>query len=404
MSTLTHDRNVGIGGAAALAALALAAMLGMQWARGGWPFESAAHPERAERVEGPAPQTGHEGHGAPAAAAGQGSGTSSPAGYAPVTVEPARLPALALSVATVEERPLKKTLRTVGSISFDETRTAHVHSRVRGWIDGIAVNFVGKEVKAGDVLCTIYSQEVYAAEIELLATPQGPLLEAARKRLRLWDVPQSEIARLERTREPRRSFPLLAPRAGTVVAKQALQGMYVDASVELYTLSDLSRVWVQADVYEAEVAKVRPGSPATLRVEGLEAPVVAEVTFVAPTLDEATRTRKVRFELPNPERALLPGAFVAVELGVDLGSALAVPEDAVILTGTRAIVFVAHGEPPTHFEPREVKLGPLVGDQYRVDAGLKAGERVATGAQFLLDSESRLRASSVEGGGNAHAH
>jgi membrane fusion protein, copper/silver efflux system len=390
MSTLTHDRRLLPFALAAIAvtALVLVFAVGSQWFRAGERSAPAAR-EAAGAPEHPA---GHAEVGA----------NATPVGYAPVMIEPSRLPALGLRLATVEERPLNKTLRTVGAIALDETRTAHVHSRVRGWIDRIHVDFVGKEVKAGEVLCTIYSQEVYAAEIELLATPAGPLLEAARRRLLLWDVPRSEIARLESSREARRSFPLLAPRSGTVVAKQALAGMYVDASNELYTLSDLSRVWVQADVYEAEVARVRAGTPATLRVEGLEKPVVAAAAFLSPTLDEVTRTRKVRFELPNPDGTLLPGAFVTVEISVELGNGLTVPEDAVIRTGTRSIVFVAQGEPPQHFEPREVTLGPLVGELYRVEKGLSAGERVATGAQFLLDSESRLRASS--GGGHAHSH
>jgi Cu(I)/Ag(I) efflux system membrane fusion protein len=320
-------------------------------------------------------------------------------------IDPAKGPAMGLTTAPVVEKDLNKQLRTVGLVALDETRTAHVHSKVRGWIDGINVNFVGKQVHAGDVLCSIYSQEVYSAEIELLAllNQGGPVLEAARRRLALWDVPKAEVSRLEATREARRTFPLLAPRDGVVVAKQALQGMYVDAAVELYTLSDLNQVWVVADVYEADVPYVRQGQPAQLRVEGTTAPIAAGASFLSPTLDETTRTRKVRFELPNTEGKLLPGAFVSVEMDLMFGRGLAVPESAVIRTGTRAIVFVAHGDPAEHFEPREVTLGPLVGDSYRVEEGLSAGEHVATGAQFLLDSESRLRASSG-GGGHVHSH
>lgn len=400
MTTLAHDRRVPSAGLIAIALVAIAVAAVAAAFAFGWFRREPVEPSPA------ASASGHVGHGAPAQSVdghqgGANGPTTAPTGYAPVKITAGAGPALGLRLATVEERPLAKSLRTVGTIALDETRTAHVHSRVRGWIDGIQVSFVGQEVKAGEVLCTIYSQEVYAAEIELLGTPQGPLLDAARRRLLLWDVPRSEIARLESSREARRSFPLLAPRAGTVVGKQALQGMYVDASLELYTLSDLSKVWVLADVYEADVPRVRPGTPATLRIEGQEKPLVAAVTFVSPTLDETTRTRKVRFELKNADRTLLPGGFVAVEIAVTLGSGLTVPEDAVIRTGTRSIVFVAHGDPAEHFEPREVVLGPLVGAYYRVDSGLQAGEAVATGAQFLLDSESRLRASS---GGGGHAH
>ena len=383
--------------AVALVAALLAAAALTQLLRRSWPFsgrEPVAAPHAVAAGAGP-----HEGHGA----APQGHGV--PEGYAPVQVDAARLDALALTVAEVQERALVKPLRTVGVVTLDETRTAHVHPKVRGWIERISVDFVGEAVRAGEVLCSIYSQEVYAAELELLAVLDGggPLLAAARRRLALWDVPRSEVARLERTREARRTFPLLAPRAGTVIAKQAIEGMYVDPSTELYTLSDLSVLWVQADVYEDDVSAVGLGDVATLRVAGLSQPVEAKAVFLAPTLDEATRTRKVRFELQNPKGRLLPGAFVDVALELQLGRGLAVPESAVLRTGERAIVFVAHGEPPTHFEPREVQLGPRVGDAFQVAGGLHEGERVATGAQFLLDSESRLRASSrPEGGHGGH--
>jgi len=348
------------------------------------------------------PAMDHSAHGS---AAPKSTKATLPVGYAAVTVDPARAAAMGLATAPVEERELTRALRAAGVVTLDETRTAHVHAKVRGWVEGIHVDFVGRKVKKGEALCSIYSQEVYAAEIELLSilertgTAPDQLLDAARRRLELWDVPKSEIARLVATREPQRTFPLLAPRAGTVVAKEALQGMYVDPSIELYTLSDLSKVWVVADVYEAEVPYVRIGDRARLTVEG-QASIDARVTFMAPTLDEATRTRKIRVEVEGS--TLLPGAFVTAELPLMMGRALVVPESAVIRTGPRSIVFIAHGENAEHLEPREIKLGPLVGDVYRVDEGLRAGDRVAIGAQFLLDSESRLRATSGAGGGHAH--
>jgi Cu(I)/Ag(I) efflux system membrane fusion protein len=327
-------------------------------------------------------------------------------------IDPARADAMQLTTAPVQEQDFTRTVRTVGVVALDETRSAHVHSRVRGFIEGLRVDFIGRKVAAGEVLCSVYSQEVYAAETELLALldrasgdqAPDPLLEAARKRLLLWDVPGEEIARLERTREPRRAFPLVAPRTGVVVAKEAVEGTYVDPSVELYTLSDLSRVWVLVDVYEPDVPSVHLGDVARLKVEGQSASLEAKVTFLAPAIDEATRTRKVRLELDNRGGQLLPGAFVTAELRLSAGRGLAVPESAVIRTGTRNIVFVAHGDPASHFEPREVALGPLVGGRYRVESGVKDGDRVATGAQFLLDSESRLRATSGSGGGHVHAH
>ncbi|MES1174962.1 MAG: efflux RND transporter periplasmic adaptor subunit [Myxococcales bacterium] len=335
---------------------------------------------------------------------------SLPRGYAAVTVEPSRVAALQLASAPVEESEFTRVVRSVGVVTLDETRSAHVHSKVRGWIDGIFVDFVGRKVKAGEPLCSIYSQEVYSAEIEFLSilnrgansAAPDPLLDAARRRLSLWDVPKSEVARLEATREPKRTFPLLAPRAGVVVSKEAVQGMFVDSALELYTLSDLSRLWVLVDVYEVDVPYVHVGDHAGLTIEGITASIDAKVAFLAPTIDEATRTRKVRFELDNKEGRLLPGAFATAEMTLSMGRGLAVPESAVIRTGARSIVFVSHGAEGAHLQPREITLGPLVGDRYRVQAGLSVGERVATGAQFLLDSESRLRATSGPAGAHAH--
>ncbi|WP_441289050.1 efflux RND transporter periplasmic adaptor subunit [Sorangium sp. KYC3313] len=392
------------------------------------PAPAPNDPHAGHRAQGAEPARGdaHAGHGAQQGAepaegrAKEGPGTPmTPAGYAPVSLDPARLGGLSLSTALVEARELKRPLRTVGVVALDETRSAHVHAKVRGFIERVAVDFVGRKVSAGQVLCSLYSQEVFAAELEFVALLEraagGPmpagefgaaerraqeqLLGAARRRLSLWDVPKAEIARLEATRQPQRTFALTAPRAGVVVAKQAVEGMFVEPSLELYTLSDLSRVWVLADVYERDVPYVRAGDHAHLTVEGREGALHAPVAFVPPTVDEATRTMKIRFELDNSDGSLRPGAFVSVTMNLALGEGLSVPESAVIRTGTRAIAFVVQGG---RAEPREVKLGPLIGDRYRVDDGLSAGDQVATGAQFLLDSESRLQASSAPKGGHVH--
>lgn len=382
------------------------AAAGVQYARKSWPFSSAE--ESVAESHAPSHAGGHESH-----AGGQQSHAGhaqAPTGYSPLTIESAQAAALHLSTAPVDEREFTRTIRTVGTIVLDETRTAHVHVKVRGWIDRIFINFVGQKVRAGEPLCAIYSQDIYSAELEYLSILEGastrpasdPLLTAARRRLSLWDVPKGEIERLEKTRQVNRTFPLLAPRAGTVVAKQALQGMVVDPSVELYTLSDLSSVWVLADVYETDVPYVHVGDKAQLAVEGRQGSLDASVSFLSPTIDEPSRTRKVRFVLPNPQGLLLPGAFVNVMMEAPLDKGLSVAESAVIRTGARSIVFVVHGEGTVHIEPREVTLGPLVGDRYRVERGLQAGEKVATGAQFLLDSESRLRATSAPGGGHVH--
>lgn len=352
-----------------------------------------------------------------------GAAGGSPAGYAAVHVEADRMKAIGLSTVEAVHRPFTKTLRTVGVVALDETRSGHVHSKVRGWIDGIQASYVGQSIRAGQPLCSIYSQDVYSAELEYLAimdrASSGPvptgefgdaekraqlqLRAAAKRRLQLWDVPDAEIARLDSTREPKKTFSLLAPRSGVIVAKEAIEGVYIEPSLELYTLSDLTHVWVLADVYEADVSFVHVGDAAKLHIEGTPDPIDAKVAFVAPTIDEATRTLKARFALANPDGKLRPGAFVTVEIPLTMGNGLAIPESTVIRTGTRAIVFVVHPhEGGAHVEPREVTLGPLVGDMYRVDSGLAHGDQVANGAQFLLDSESRLRATSGAPSGHVH--
>jgi len=362
-----------------------------QYVRTSWPFATGAPTTPAM-----AAQTGHEGH------AGHG---DVPPGYTAVMLDPAQAEAIGLASAAVEQRDLIRTVRTVGVVGFDETRTTHVHAKVRGFIETIQANFIGRRVHAGQPLCSIYSQDVFAAESELVGLldrpANDPLLAAARRRLALWDVPKAEIARLEASREASRTFSLLAPRDGVIVAKAAIEGTYVEPSTELYILSDLTKLWVLVDLYERDAAYVHVGDHAKLAIEGQGPPLDATVAFLAPTIDEATRTVKARFVIDNRDGRLRPGAFVSAEMTLALGAGLTIPESAVIRTGTRSIVFLVHGN---HIQPREVTLGPASGELYRVEAGLVAGDRVATGAQFLLDSESRLRASSSPGGGHVHAH
>jgi membrane fusion protein, copper/silver efflux system len=362
---------------------------------------------------------GHANHSPNHEAGGVTPAQHIPAGYAAVTLDPARAAAVGLRLAPIEERDFSRRVRTTGVVVVDETRTSHVHAKVRGWIERVDVDFVGKSVVAGTPLCSVYSQEVLAAELEFLSILEqtsggaglsGPLgdaekqareqlVAAGRRRLALWDVPAAEIARLESSREPRRTFSLNAPRSGIVVAKQALAGLFIDPSVELYVISDIRKLWVLADVYASDVPGVKLGDRAHVSIEGLGAAgVPAEVAFLPPTVEESTRTLKVRFNLDNTAGTIRPGAFATVELNVELGRSLAVPEAAVIHAGRQAIVFVARGE---QLDPRSVELGPLIDGYHGVQAGVAAGEHVAVGAQFLIDSESRLRATGGKGAGHA---
>jgi Cu(I)/Ag(I) efflux system membrane fusion protein len=339
----------------------------------------------------------------------------SPRGYAQVPLTGDMAKRLDLTTAAVALHKFQRKLWAYGAVVPDETRTSHVHAKVRGWIETIEVDFTGREVKQGDVLCTIYSPEVYSAQLELLsmlASPaaQGPgefvqadrqirsqVIAAAKRRLQLWDVPADEIQRLVRTRKPVRTFTLRAPASGTVTGKQALAGLYVDAASELFTLSDLTKVWVEIDLTGQDALHVKVGDHLQLTLDG--ATMHAPITFLAPSVDEATRTVRARVVLDNGDRRYRPGTFVTAELAIELGESLGVPAEAVVRTGTRNLVFVVL---PTHVEPREVQLGETADGWVQVTQGLKAAEIVATAAQFLLDSESRVRASSGQGGGHAH--
>ena len=341
-----------------------------------------------------------------------------PSGYTPLELTEAQTRAIGLATAMVETRSLERRLTTVGVVTLDETRTAHVHAKVRGVVEAVSVDFIGKPVRRGQTLCAIYSQPVLAAQMELIALLKqrqqsaathkelgidgelglDAVVDGARRRLLLWDVPKAQIERIEKELMPSRTFPLTAPRAGTVIERRAYEGAFVEPGTELYVLSDTSKLWAQIDIYEADLAQIRVGTPVTLRLEGSSESIETTLDFLPPVLDEGTRTLKARASLDNPRGQPRPGAFLTAELTLGLGSGLVVPESAVLRTGKRDIVFVVHGP---HVLPREVKLGPLVNGVYRIDAGLSEGEQVATTAQFLLDSDSRLRATSKPGGAHA---
>lgn len=345
-------------------------------------------------------QSEHAGHQPDPAAAPR-----APEGYVPVKIEAGSVAGFPLAVARVEARPLRRVIRTFGVVTFDETRTSHVHAKVRGTLESVAANFVGKTVKQGEPLADLYSAPVYAAQLELVAVlKQGrvagdPLVEGARRRLQLWDVPTAQIERTIQSQKASRTFTLLAPRSGIVLARQALNGMYVGPETELFVVSDLSVLWVLVDLYAVDAPLVQLGTAVKLTIEGESARRDAQVSFLPPSIDESTRTLKARVAVNNRDGTLRPGAFAQASLEADLGTALSVPTQSVIRTGTRNLVFVVSGE---HVEPREVQLGASAGEFVQILSGLAAGEAVATKAQFLLDSESRLRATS--GSGHSHAH
>lgn len=341
---------------------------------------------------------GHAGHavpapppagGAPAAPAVEQPGQV-PEGYAEVQLVPERQQLIGLKVARAERATLSGTVRATALVQADETREAHVHPKLMGWVQEVYVGAVGQQVKKGEPLYTLYSQELYATQAEYLrarATSRD-LAVAARERLRLWDVPEDEVRRIER-RGPQRTVTFRAPRAGTVIEKGILAGHYVGPEVLLYRIADLSQVWVVAQVYEYEVERLDATGQAQVSVQGVPGSRTARVDHVYPTVDATSRTVKVRLVLPNTDGRLRPGAFATVELPTRATEALWVPDEAVVDTGARQVVYVAlEGG---RFRPTRVAVGRRAGGRTEVRAGLEAGQQVVVSAQFLLDSESRLR-------------
>lgn len=340
------------------------------------------------------------------------------AGHATVSIPHDRVQMMGITIAEARRLDLTPTIRTSGVVTYDETRIHRVHAKFDGYIEELFVDTTGAYVRKGQPLFSVYSPELYATQNEYLlalrareqmpvpepgppGAPSLDLVAAARQRLGLWDIGADQIDALERTRTPLRALTLVAPVSGTVIAKTALEGARVEAGASLYEIVDLHRVWVQADIYERDLPRVRPGQGATMTLPFLPGEIWrGRVTFVDPTVDRATRTVRARLEFPNPGGRLKPEMHADVLVGGVRASGIGVPESAVVSTGERDIVFVAREEGV--FEPREVRLGVQSGPWVEIVEGLSEGERVAAGANFLLDSESRLKAALGAAGGHGH--
>jgi multidrug efflux pump subunit AcrA (membrane-fusion protein) len=329
-----------------------------------------------------------------------------------VTAEGVRLAGVQTEPARHER--LERTIRAVGTVLPDETRIRHFHTRVTGWVEKLYVNFTGQVVRRGQPILSIYSPQLVATQEEFLrardaatrfAASQFPevrtggrdLLVSARRRLELLDVPETFIDEIERTGTPQRTVTLMAHDSGYVTFKGVFEGQQVDPSMmDLFTITDLSRVWIEGDFYEYEARELHLGAEAklTLPYEG-EVRRVGRIAFVSPTLNPDSRTLRVRFEVDNPKLELKPGMFATVELSVDVREGLVIPDSAVIDTGERQVVFVSLGG--GMFAPRQVTLGIRSNGKTEVLAGVVNGEQVAVRANFLLDSESQLRAA-IAGG------
>ncbi|HYN15962.1 MAG TPA: efflux RND transporter periplasmic adaptor subunit [Terriglobales bacterium] len=329
-----------------------------------------------------------------------------------VTIAANKQQLIGVRTATVRREALTRSVRTTGQLTADETKIAHVHVKVTGFIDKVFVDYVGQLVAKGQPLFTLYSPDLVATQEEYLIAKRGEkalsgsqfpevsqgsqsLLRSARERLKLWDISDDQIKRLDETGEVSHTLTFYSPIRGFVMDRKAFPQTAVNPDTELYTVSDLSTIWVNADVYEYEVPYVKVGQTALMQLSYYAGKAyTGKITYIYPTVDPVSRTVKVRIEFPNPKFELKPQMFASVDLKINYGNQIVVPQEAVLDSGNRQYVFVAHGGGA--FEPRMVQIGAKLDGKAVVLSGLKPGETVVTSGNFLIDSESRLKSAMGE--------
>lgn len=399
-------RGFGVRGALApvlasvVTATVLVGGLWVQSQRQGWPFSNSA--ERA--VAAPSPVAGATDM---AGMDMSGEKAENPPSRVPIDVTAETLQTLGVQIQPVRREALTDTIQAVATVAPDESRISHVHTRVAGWVEQLDVNTTGETVRAGQPLARVFSQELLSSQTEYLAARQAvaasgissAVVAGGRTRLGVLGMTPEEIAAIEASGEPRRLVTVVAPRSGVVVTRGITVGTAVDPSTPLLTIADLSSVWVLAEVPEASIPSVRAGTHATLDFPASgRAPFTARVDFLYPTLTERTRTLRVRFTVGNARGTLRPGLYGTAAFTIAGTPVITVPRDAIVDTGRQQHVFVAVGD---RLEPRPVTLGLQLADRVEVRTGLNDGDRIVTAGVFLLDSESRLRAT---GGMGGHAH
>jgi len=321
------------------------------------------------------------------------------------TFSPERIQRTGVGTVAAERVSLATPIRALGLVTWDETALEDVSLKVRGWVGTLGVQAEGDPVEAGQVLFTLYSPELYAAQEEYLQAlrsqqrarkTEAPdradyLVRAAHNRLRLWDIAEPDIDALARRGAPREHVPIRAPRSGYVVEKNVVEGSGIEPGQRLYRIAPLDRVWIEAEVYETEVGLVKPGQRALAELPyepGLRQE--ARVAYVQPDLSRESRTARIRLEIENPQLRLRPEMYANVRITVDRGERLVVPQSAVLYAGERSFVFRALGE--GRFRPQRVEVGVRTGDRVEIRSGLEPGDVVVSAATFLIASESRLRA------------
>jgi RND family efflux transporter MFP subunit len=334
-----------------------------------------------------------------------GAASNLPEGAFQISSEKQQL--IGVTYSEVSYGQMSKTVRAVARLAYDETKTVRIHPKVEGWIEDVYVDFTGKQVQKGQPLISIYSPDLVSTQQEYLLAIKGrtelsespfkeaaigsdSLYEAARRRLELFDISDQQIKDLEKRGSAIKALTIYAPTNGFVTMRNAFPKQRVTPETELYQIADLSTVWAIADIYEYEAPEIKIGQSATMTLSYYPGkPFRGLVSYISPQVDPATRTLKVRIEFPNPGFTLKPDMFANVELKIDYGKRLVVPQEAVLDSGSDQTVFVSlEGG---YFEPRKVQLGGRVDNKVIVLAGLKAGERIVTSANFLIDSESKLK-------------
>jgi RND family efflux transporter MFP subunit len=326
----------------------------------------------------------------------------------PIDVPPERRQMIGLRLATAETREVVDRIDATGTVEVDEQRESYVQTRFPGWIRQVFVNQNWQPVRIGEPLFTIYSPDLVNAENEYLialaesaqvkdsavagvAGGAATMVSAALERLRLFGVPAREINRLRRERTVRDAIEIDSPATGYIADRAALPNMFADPSTRLYTIANLSQVWVYAAVFQDRLGEIHPGDPVAVRVDSYPGRVFSgTVDYIWPAIDMATRTARVRCALANPDGLLKLGMFVQVALAPRLGRALVIPASGLLQTGAHNIVFIDRGD--GYLDPAEVELGAHVGDRFIVRKGLRAGQRIVSSANFLIDSESQLQA------------
>ncbi len=332
-----------------------------------------------------------------------------PAPMAPgsVMISPEKQQLIGVRTTEVKRESLVRDVQTTGQITADETKIAHVHVKISGFIDQVFVDYIGQLVKKGQPLFTIYSPDLVATQEEYLIAKRGEktmgssqfaevaqgsqsLLRSARERLKLWDISDDQIKKLDETGEVSRTLTFYSPISGFVMDRKAFPQTSVTPDTELYTVSDLSTVWVNADIFEYEVPYVKVGQHAEMQLSYFPGKTLnGRVSFIYPTADPVTHTVKVRLEFPNPEFQLKPQMFANVDLKISYGNQVVVPEGAILDSGKEQRVFIAKGN--GYFEPRKITIGPKLDGKVVVQSGLKPGETVVSSGNFLIDSESQLK-------------